>query len=412
MKLTRTRPALISLAVVGMLLLAGFPSAAVAQARDEAPADPKAKPAQPAAADLKATVLAVTGLVRARDAADQPWKKVEPGAVLGMGAEFRTGLRSAVRFAIPPDQVITLDRLGTIKLITAVQRADGKVTTDLGMKYGRTRYQIEAGGVEYVTSVSSPSAVLAVKGSDVTFNDDALGAYAFGSGHLAFMDTINRRMVKFGRRTVAAVSADDSSAAAHARKRTTDADPRGAFGGRDEVEKAILAQYLAQGGVDNKSFQFVKRLVGEKSFAGSLQITGSLFFVLNWAAGFPSTDLDLRVTSPAGDTITSANTAAHPTITGGVFDANGDQRAGFFPPDAPNATESAGWLVAGPHGSFPPGRHKIAAVLKPGGAMPPFAMLTVFRDFVPGAPTFLTLDREISVDGVVKQAAVIEIDVK
>ena len=65
--------------------------------------------------------------------------------VVSENAEFRTGPRSAVRFTIPPDQTVTLDRLGTVKVLEAINN-NGKLTTNLGMKYGRTRYDIEAAG--------------------------------------------------------------------------------------------------------------------------------------------------------------------------------------------------------------------------------------------------------------------------
>src|SRR5437870_4287929 len=68
----------------------------------------------PASTDhLKATVTGVEGLVQVRAADDQPWQKASVGMEVGENAEFRTGPKSAVRFVIPPDQTITLDRLGT-----------------------------------------------------------------------------------------------------------------------------------------------------------------------------------------------------------------------------------------------------------------------------------------------------------
>ena len=403
------------------LLLVGVPVAAWAQA----PATPAPAAVEPGAAEsvvtaeggvpanatgLQATVLVVNGRVEARRPGETEWQPVARGAKLPIGAGLRTGFRSAVRFTIPPTQIVDFDRMGEMKILTAELGPDGEVKTDLGMTHGRIKYQIEAGGVEHAVTIRSPSAVLAVRGSTGTLNDDALGAWAFGDGKLTFFDVINRRWMEFGRDTVADVSPEADSAAALAQKRTIDADPKGAFGGRDDIEKAILAQYLAGGGIDSNSFNFVKRLVGEENFAASLQITGSLLFVLNWASGFPSTNLDLRVKSPMGDTITSANLPGNPTFTGGLFDANGDQTAGFFPPAVPNATESAGWLVAPPRGSFPPGKH-VATVILQDGAQPPFATLTVVRDFVPGQPNFLLLNQQIDVDGVQKQGATVEVNV-
>src|SRR5437588_10982762 len=101
--------------------------------------------AQPTSAPvaLTATITAIEGIVQVRQSEDAPWQKATVGMKLGEGAEFRTGPRSAVRFEIPPDQIVTLDRLGTVKLIEAIQRSDS-VKTDLGMKYGRVRYDVEA----------------------------------------------------------------------------------------------------------------------------------------------------------------------------------------------------------------------------------------------------------------------------
>jgi hypothetical protein len=110
--------------------------------------------------------------VQVRAAEDQPWKPAAAGMEVDEGAEFRTGPRSAVQFVIPPDQTITLDRLGTIKVLQAVKDA-GKVTTALGMKYGRTRYDIQAADLEHDSSIRSPGSTLAIRGTDVTFEDMA-----------------------------------------------------------------------------------------------------------------------------------------------------------------------------------------------------------------------------------------------
>ena len=87
---------------------------------------------------LKAKITGVEGKVQVRVSEDQPWQKAAVGIEVGENAEFRTGPRSAVRFVIPTDQTITLDRLGTVKVLTAINEG-GRLKTDLGMKYGRTR---------------------------------------------------------------------------------------------------------------------------------------------------------------------------------------------------------------------------------------------------------------------------------
>src|SRR3954467_6740611 len=119
---------------------------------------------------FRGTITRAEGIVQVRQSEDAPWQKATVGMKLGEGAEFRTGPRSAVRFEIPPDQTITLDRLGTVKLIEAIQRTDS-VKTDLGMKYGRVRYDVEAAGLAHDSTIHSPGSALAVRGTQVSYTD-------------------------------------------------------------------------------------------------------------------------------------------------------------------------------------------------------------------------------------------------
>lgn len=141
------------------------------------PADPAVPvdPAPPPATDLpdgplQIVVTAVTGLVSARNAADEPWAKVEVGQQFPEGVELRTGPKSVVKFDIPPASSITLDRLGTVKVMRAAIES-GTIKTDLGMKYGRTRYDIETASRPHDVQIRSPSSVLAVRGTDVILED-------------------------------------------------------------------------------------------------------------------------------------------------------------------------------------------------------------------------------------------------
>jgi hypothetical protein len=160
-------------------LLALSPLALVAQSPAQSPAQtpatqPAPAPGKAAASEtlpLRVTVTAVQGMVQVRAAEDQPWKVAEPGMELGQGADFRTGPRSAVQFRIPPDQTITLDRLGTVKVINAVREA-GTLKTDIGMRYGRTRFDVEgSGGESHEASIRSPSATLAIRGTIAVLYD-------------------------------------------------------------------------------------------------------------------------------------------------------------------------------------------------------------------------------------------------
>lgn len=147
--------------------------------------------------DLQATMTGVQNNMRMRTDEGQPWQPVQVDMQVGMGAEFRTGLRSAVRFTIPPNQTVTLDRLGVVKVLTAVQMANGKLKTDLGMKYGRTRYKIEAAGLEHDTRIKTPTIALTVRGTGVGVQQDFFG-FAWCNTHYAYFNGNGRPEVKFG----------------------------------------------------------------------------------------------------------------------------------------------------------------------------------------------------------------------
>src|SRR5215212_10928391 len=119
---------------------------------------------------MQITITGVEGMVQVREGSDKPWQKATVGMNVSEGAEFRTGPRSAVRVLIPPDQTITLDRLGVVKLMQAIQQGN-VVKTKVGMPYGRTRYDIEEAGIEHQSQLVSPSSTLAIRGTQVSIYD-------------------------------------------------------------------------------------------------------------------------------------------------------------------------------------------------------------------------------------------------
>src|SRR5688500_13214414 len=147
------------------------------------------------------------------------------GMTVGEGAEFRTGPRSAVRFEIPPGQTITLDRLGTVKLIEAV-RSQGSVKTDLGMRYGRVRYDIEAAGVSHDATIHSPSSSLAVRGTRVSLYDQPpFASEAVSLTGRAQFRNVRGQVVSFGGKRRAAVREEEATAAQTALAESTLRDP-------------------------------------------------------------------------------------------------------------------------------------------------------------------------------------------
>jgi hypothetical protein len=164
-------------------------------------------------AALTATITGVEGIVQVRSAEDAGWEPAKIGLVLGEGAEFRTGPRSAVRFVIPPDQTISLDRLGTVKLIEAV-RSNQKIKTDLGMKYGRVRYDIEAAGQDHDSTIHSPGSALAVRGTNVSLYDQPpFAPQAVSLIGAAQFRNARKQMIAFGGKAKATVRGDTVSPA-------------------------------------------------------------------------------------------------------------------------------------------------------------------------------------------------------
>jgi len=119
---------------------------------------------------LQGTITGVEGKVQVRMAEGQPWQDAKVGMMVDEGAEFRTGIKSAVRIEIPGGHTISLDRLGTMKLLDAV-KSGNTIKTDVGMKYGRVRYDIEAAGEEHDSTIHSPGGTLAIRGTEVSLFD-------------------------------------------------------------------------------------------------------------------------------------------------------------------------------------------------------------------------------------------------
>lgn len=306
---------------------------------------------------LEVIITGVDGIVQVRTADDQPWQPAVRGMKLNEGAEFRTGPRSAVRFMIPPDQIITLDRLGTVKVLQAI-REKGRVKTDLGMKYGRTRYDIEAAGIDHSSTIRSPAATLSIRGTRVSLYDQA----PFGpevrslTGRAVYTDRQRRKQVAFGKNKPTAVAARQGNAAATANSKTV-SDPQSAFAARTPEEELLLLSLKAYGGNDFKDLgvleflDLARRGEFSGSVIGSLPIGEELAFRLSWT-GSPFANVDLTVISPKGEVLSAANPEVASTGVHGGDNAAGSNGIG---------QEAATWVV-----SFPPGNYTVKADLKTG----------------------------------------------
>jgi len=313
------------------------PASEAADAADDADAAPAAdEAAKPDAGDdapaeaLRIVITGVKGLVRVRQAEDQPWEAAKVGMELSQEAEFRTGPRSSVQIKIFPHHVVTLDRLGTIKVLRAI-RQDGELKTDVGMKYGRTRYQIQAGGAAHEATIRSPSATLAVRGSEVLAEDypDRPARYIVYNSpdtslnnRQGFEFPIVRGQIRLDDRTVPDTAVADATV-----------DPRDDLA-LDDVESELAEDHPALLGtgllVDLTRMTILNGSNGSAGFqppsdgVGSFDFQpGELKFTLTWQG---IADVDLDVMDSAGFT-TSVFPGVPPgsmsvTPTGGVASAD------------------------------------------------------------------------------------------
>lgn len=317
---------------------------------DDSPIDPNTTIADQV---LEGVVTGVRGMVQIRQSEDDPWVKAEPGMKLTQGAEFRTGPRSSVQFKIPPDQTVVLDRLGTVKLLTAVAEHN-KIKTDLGMTYGRTRYDIRKAGFEHESTIRSPSATLSVRGTRVGIQDGAMGFVAWSTQSRAHVFDQNRRQnMTFGEGT--GVDGDSNGPGDQAKKigSLDPGDPRARDGGEGGLVTGRPG-FDPQPGNGGPIFGPGQRpaplpfLPDNGRFTGFA--AGQLRFELNWSNyGIPNgkSDLDFWVQSPySGDKIIGTFGVEKTNISGGVAgpDVNNGQ---------PYATEVIAWNgVAFPTGLF------------------------------------------------------------
>jgi hypothetical protein len=307
---------------------------------------------------LVAQITGVEGLVQVRQGPEQPWVKAEVGMKVGEAGEFRTGPRSSVRCVIAPDQTFTLDRLGTVSLVEAAREGQ-TTTTDLSMKYGRVRLDVEAAGVEHRTVIRSPSSTLAVRGTRVSLYDQRpFRAEAVSlTGRADFR--AGKKQIAFGARNQgkATVTEGQPNAAAVALAAAT-VDPNIALA-RTDAEANLVDQLLSSG-----STVFFDREIGIKVVRGGLpptdaQLIPSLPGVLNFVARWnTNADLNFSVATPGGP-----NNGGETLYPVGPLSANSSGgRVAFDHQGGPNGGVE---IIYFP-GSFPSGLYGLGLVLVSG----------------------------------------------
>ncbi len=156
---------------------AGAPQPRVGNAAQPMPNTPA--PNAPQA--LTATVLEVTGRAMTRTGAEQPWKPIQKGANLPVGAEVQTGLKSSIVIQTGPNATIVIESLSNI--IIGQNEIDEQkiIRTNVGKKYGRMRFDVRDAGFKNDFRVTTPTGVMAVKGTNGGLDGNALtGEHVFG----------------------------------------------------------------------------------------------------------------------------------------------------------------------------------------------------------------------------------------
>jgi len=275
----------------------------------------------PVVQHLTAKITAVVGRVQYRESADKPWKACEAGITLEEGAEFRTGPRSNVQILIPPQQTITLDRLGSMTLLEAV-KSSGKFTTDVGLKHGRVRYDIEAPGIEHESTVSSPNGTLAVRDTSFAVDDERPfdpEAYRL-SGTVDFSTA--KRTLSIGGAIPGAVKAVGDQDPADTSLANAVIDPSEALA-RTPTEASLVANLLARGAVFNPAMQKNIQMVSGGSPPTDAELPhilpGKLDFVLRWDG---NANLDLGIINLAKAETLYPATGLNTSRSGGIIPFN------------------------------------------------------------------------------------------
>lgn len=282
----------------------------VEMAQADAPKPAPAAPADAAAdAQLRAVIVAVKGTVQIRETEEQKWAAAKPGDVLGAGADIRTGLNSAVQLKIEPGHTVTIDRISVVKLLTLV-KDQGVIKTDVGMKYGRTRYDVEAAGAVHDAKIHTPGTTLAIRGTSTGTQADAFtDATWVIKGAVNNTNKLRREMVRMdSTRGKAMVTSDLVTPSAFAKNKAKN-DTKGEFAGRQKTDDMVVEQYASgelddrESGVDTAQ-EYARR---EGFQFAAVGVQGDVFDLdIFWTpVGLGSSDVDFTIVDPLGGTLSS-----------------------------------------------------------------------------------------------------------
>jgi hypothetical protein len=223
-------------------------SAAIVQDPASSQPGPRILGPLPPEGPLKITIVEFGGKVQFRRDSESPWSEPKTGEELPEGVEFRTGVKSFIKVAIDNDQVVTLDRLGVTKVNKAAFE-NGTFKSDVGVKYGRLKYEIEAAGRVHDATVRSATSTLAVRGTVFEiFDQPPFTPQAISyTGAVLVRDA--RKQIKIGSPGSRKVQVDgDKQTAAETALATAAFDPI-IDSARTPAEQRLIEQVISAGGI-------------------------------------------------------------------------------------------------------------------------------------------------------------------
>ncbi len=360
---TRKRSAIFSMAIASALSIAASP----ANSANFVAADSMyyyvaqtTAPTTQEVEELSAEITGVEGMVQVRASENEKWTKATVGMKFSKAnmVEFRTGPKSSVRCLIGPDQTFVLDRLGTVKLLDAYLDSD-KITTDLMMKYGRVRLDVETAGVEHRSVIRSPTSTLAVRGTKVSLYDQRpyVPEAVSLTGTAEYRD--GKKQILFGKSNQGKTKVNsEKENAAELTIETNTVDPNASLA-RSASETQLVDNLISKGAtVTFDRTANIKVITGGRPLTDSQLIPtlpGSLTFVARW---FTNADLNFSIGTPGGKN--NAGEILYPTgalarnSSGGVvpFDHRGGPNGGmevvYFPKGFPTGLYGMGLtLISG-----------------------------------------------------------------
>lgn len=315
-------------------LVAGALFTSAALALQQTQPVPDAQPTtttDPSTQHLHGTITAVHGLADLRRSQDAEWLPCKVGMEVDENAELRTGPHSLIQFVIPPDQRVTLDRFGTITVLQAV-RTGGRIVTDLGMKYGRMEYKIEAAGLEHRSTVKTPNSTLGVRGTTVQVYDQRPFAPQAVSLTGRAQYTVGKHRTPVGGKHTGVAVATGQETPAQTALGSAVQDPVNPFA-RSALEAPLVANLLSEGAVitlpPGHGIPIVRGGTPPSDQQLIPLLPGRLDFVLRWTA---DANLDLIVgdLNGRGEAMLPAS-GLNTTSSGGriPFDHRGGVHGGF-----------------------------------------------------------------------------------